>query len=175
MNEALSRCDVDLRGLQASSIDGDAKTSPFGGASSPTNSSGQSSGADQLQPPSNWEFYTREVDWGRTCFVQTHRGIAMVGFMGSPGNGLVGFVSSVFSGETRATWHVDDKPAYVSDGSESDYFTWHEFGQLPMELLDQMAQGNELAVTSAKGERVAVNLTGAADVLSKFTACFSKW
>lgn len=98
----------------------------------------------------------------------------MVGFMGSPGNGLVGFVSSVFSGETRATWHVDDKPAYVSDGSESDYFTWHEFGQLPMELLDQMAQGNELAVTSAKGERVAVNLTGAADVLSKFTACFSK-
>ncbi|WP_156667108.1 hypothetical protein [Rhizobium bangladeshense] len=89
-----------------------------------------------FNPPSNWEFYTREVDWGRTCFVQTHRGIAMVGFMGSPGNGLVGFVSSVFSGETRATWHVDDKPAYVSDGSESDYFTWHEFGQLPMELLD---------------------------------------
>jgi hypothetical protein len=99
----------------------------------------------------------------------------MVGFMGSPGkDDLVGFVSSLFSGDTRATWHVDDKPAYVSDGSESDYFSWHEFGQLPMELLDQMAQGTELAVTGAKGERVAVSLTGAADVLSKFKGCFSK-
>ncbi|MBX4918360.1 hypothetical protein HJA76_01265 [Rhizobium bangladeshense] len=174
LNEAFSRCDVDLRGLQANSTDGNADTSPFGGASSTANSFGRSSGAGPLQPPSSWEFYTREMDWGRTCFVQTHRGIAMVGFMGSPGKDLVGFVSSVFSGETRATWHVDDKPAYVSDGSESDHFTWHEFGQLPIELLDQVAQGTELAITSAKGERVAVSLTGAADVLSKFKACFGK-
>ncbi|TBB03874.1 hypothetical protein [Rhizobium ruizarguesonis] len=169
LNEAFSRCDVDLRGLQANSTDGNANTSPFGGASS---TPGQSSGADQLQHPSDWEFYTREEDWGNTCFVQTHGGISMVGFMASPGKDLVGFVSSVFSGEARATWHVDDKPAYVSDGDQSDYFSWHEFGQLPMELLEQMAQGKELAVTGAKGDRVVVSLTGAAEPISKFKACF---
>ncbi|ARM10847.1 MULTISPECIES: hypothetical protein [Rhizobium] len=175
LNEGFSRCNVDLRGLQARSTDGNANTSPFDGASATANSSGQSSGANQLQPASDWEFYTREEDWGLTCFVQTHRGISMVGFMGSPGkDDLVGFVSSVFSGKTRATWHVDDEPPYVSDGSQSDYFNWHEFRQLPMDLLNQMSQGKELAVTGAKGERVAVSLTGAADGLSEFKACVGK-
>ncbi|NNG70746.1 hypothetical protein HLI18_12600 [Rhizobium laguerreae] len=56
---------------------------------------------------------------------ETQRGIAMLGSMGSLRKDLVGFVSSVISGETRATWRVDDKPAYVSDESESDYFSWH--------------------------------------------------
>jgi hypothetical protein len=70
---------------------------------------------------------------------------------------------------------VDDKPAYVSDGGESDYFGWHEFGQLPMELLDQASEGKELAVTGAKGERVVVDLGGAAEGISKFKACFNKF
>jgi hypothetical protein len=179
MNDAFKRCALDLRGLQSKTEqDGSSQevTSPFGAASPTGQPPAQPSVSSQLPAgPSDWEFYTRDEDWGTTCFAQTHRGIVMVGFMGSPGkDDLVGFVSGLFSGDTRATWHVDDKPAYVSDGSESDYFSWHEFGQLPMELLDQMAQGTELAVTGAKGERVAVSLTGAADVLSKFKGCFSK-
>jgi hypothetical protein len=179
INEAFKRCDLDLRGLQSKTEQdgsGQQATSPFGAASPAGQPSAQPSLSSQLPAaPSDWEFYTRDEDWGPTCFAQTHRGIVMVGFMGSPGKeDLVGFVSSLFSGDTRATWHVDDKPAYVSDGGGSDYFGWHEFGQLPMELLDQMAQGTELAVTGAKGERVAVSLTGAADVLSKFKGCFSK-
>ncbi|MBY5473589.1 hypothetical protein HFO86_25690 [Rhizobium leguminosarum] len=177
MNDAFKRCALDLGGLQSKTEQDDSSqkvTSPFGAASPAGQPSAQPSASSQpLAAPSDWEFYTRDEDWGPTCFAQTHRGIVMVGFMGSPGKDLVGFVSSLFSGDTRATWHVDDKPAYVSDASESDYFSWHEFGQLPMELLDQMAQGTELAVTGAKGERVAVSLTGAADVLSKFKGCFS--
>jgi hypothetical protein len=70
--------------------------------------------------------------------------------------------------------HVDDKPAYISDGGESNYFTWHEFGRLPMDLIDQVAQGKELAVTGAKGERVVVGLTGATEAISKFKACFNQ-
>ncbi|TAU15513.1 hypothetical protein ELI47_37955 [Rhizobium ruizarguesonis] len=178
INEAFKRCDLDLRGLQSKAEQGDSSqqaTSPFGAASPTGQPPAQPSVSSHLPTaPSDWEFYTRDEDWGHTCFAQTHHGIVMVGFMGSPGKDPVGFVSSLFSGDTRATWHVDDKPAYVSDGSESDYFSWHEFGQLPKELLDQMAQGTELAVTGAKGERVAVSLTGAADVLSKFKGCFSK-
>ncbi|NNG74532.1 hypothetical protein HLI18_32725 [Rhizobium laguerreae] len=61
-----------------------------------------------------------------------------------------------------------------SDGSESDYFSWHEFGQLPAGLLDQVSQGKELAVTGTKGERVVVDLGGAAEAVSKSKACFSK-
>ncbi|MGO6724538.1 hypothetical protein ACCS51_26635 [Rhizobium ruizarguesonis] len=179
INEAFKRCDLDLRGLQSKAEQNDSSqqaTSPFSAASQTGQPLVQPSVSTQLPAaPSDWEFYTRDEDWGHTCFAQTHHGIVMVGFMGSPGkDDLVGFVSSLFSGDTRATWHVDEKPAYVSDGGESDYFGWHEFGQLPMELLDLMAQGTELAVTGAKGERVAVRLTGAADVLSKFKGCFSK-
>ncbi|MGO7888604.1 hypothetical protein ACC740_37130, partial [Rhizobium ruizarguesonis] len=69
---------------------------------------------------------------------------------------------------------VYDKPAYVSDGSENDYFGWHEFGHLPMDLLDQVSQGKELAVTGAKGARVVVDLKGAAEAVSKLKGCFQK-
>jgi hypothetical protein len=180
MNDAFKRCDLDLRGLQSKTEqDGSSQevTSPFGAASPAGQPPAQpSAGSQPLAAPSDWEFYTRDEDWGPTCFAQTHRGIVMVGFMGSPGkDDLVGFVSSLFSGDTRATWHVDDKPAYVSDGGESDYFGWHEFGQLPMELLDQMSQGKEMSVTGAKGERVVMDLSGAAEAMSKFKACFNKF
>ncbi|MBX5201034.1 hypothetical protein [Rhizobium sp. NZLR1] len=171
-NEAFNRCDVDLRGLHASATEGNTDTSPFAAASSSVTPSGQSSSADRPQPATNWEFYTRDEDWGSTCFVQTHRGITMVGFIGSPGKELVGFVSSLFSGETKATWHVDDSPAYVVEGDQDDYFTWHSFGPMPPAILDQVAQGKDLAVTSAKGERVVIDLGGAADPVSKFKACF---
>jgi hypothetical protein len=180
MNDAFKRCGLDLRGLHSKANQTSSNrevTSPFG-ATSPTGApSAQPSGITDAAPPAvgaEWEFYTRDEDWGHTCFVQTHHGITMVGFMGSPGKDLVGFVSSLFSGDTRATWHIDDKPAYVSDGGVSEYFGWHEFGKLPTELLDQMSQGKEMSVTGAEGERVVLDLAGAADAVSKFKACFTK-
>jgi hypothetical protein len=179
INEAFKRCDLDLRGLQSKAEqDGSSQevTSPFSATSPTGQPPTQPSVSSQLPAaPSDWEFFTRDEDWGPTCFAQTHHGIVLVGFMGSPGkDDLVGFVSGLFSGDTRATWHVDDKPAYVSDGGESDYFGWHEFGQLPMEILDQASEGKELAVTGAKGERIAVSLRGASSSISKFKECFGK-
>ncbi|MBY5524048.1 hypothetical protein [Rhizobium leguminosarum] len=178
MNDAFKRCGLDLRGLQSKTEQDDSSqevTSPFGAASPAGQPPAQpSAGSQPLAAPSDWEFYTRDEDWGHTCFAQTHHGTVMVGFMGSPGKNLVGFVSSLFTGDTRATWHVDDKPAYVSDGGESDYFGWHEFGQLPTELLEQMSTGKELAVTGAKGERIAVSLRGASSSILKFKECFEK-
>ncbi|MBY5658482.1 hypothetical protein [Rhizobium leguminosarum] len=129
---------------------------------------------DAVAPSSQWSFKADEEDWGDSCVLETQDGNIKVGFMGSPGKHLVAFVEGVFKGETRATWHVDDKPAYVSDGSQNDYFDWHEFGQLPMDLLDQMSVSKELAVTGAKGERVVVTLGGAAEALSKFRTCFGR-
>ncbi|MGO8083771.1 hypothetical protein [Rhizobium leguminosarum] len=178
MNDAFKRCGLDLRGLQSKTEqDGSSQevTSPFGAASPAGQPPAEPSASSQpLTAPPDWEFHTRDEDWGHTCFAQTHHGIVMVGFMGSPGKNLVGFVSSLFSGDTRATWHVDDEPAYVSDGGQSDYFGWHEFGHLPADLLDQISTGKELAVTGAKGERVVVALTGATQAASKFKACFNK-
>lgn len=120
-----------------------------------------------------WQVDVQEEDWGETCFVETQNGKVKVGLMGSPGQGFVGYVEGLFNDEKRATWHVDDKPAYVSDGGQSDASGLHQFRDLPVELLAQMSQGKELAVTGAKGERIVVSLTGAADALSKSKACFS--
>ncbi|UIK11425.1 hypothetical protein LZK80_02975 [Rhizobium leguminosarum] len=145
MNDAFKRCGLDLRGLQSKTEQNGSSqevTSPFGAASPAGQPPAHPSvSAQPLAAPSDWEFYARDEDWGPTCFAQTHHGIVMVGFMGSPGKNFIGFASSLFTGDTRATWHVDDKPAYVSDGGESDYLGWHEFGQLPMELLDQVMSG----------------------------------
>ncbi|RXT28476.1 hypothetical protein B5P46_06720 [Rhizobium leguminosarum] len=68
----------------------------------------------------------------------------------------------------------DENPAHVSDGGESDYFGWHEFGQLPADLRDQMSGGKELAVTGATGVRVIVSLTGAIEAVSQFKTCLAK-
>ncbi|MBX5202426.1 hypothetical protein [Rhizobium sp. NZLR1] len=119
-----------------------------------------------------WRFTTAEEDWGETCYAEVRKGDIKVGFMASPGEEIVGFVEGLFTGDTRATWHVDDKRAYVSDGGQSDYSGWHEFDQLPADLLEQMSQGKELSVTGAKGERVVVGLNGATEAIPKFKACF---
>ncbi|MBY2996724.1 hypothetical protein HF263_36330 [Rhizobium leguminosarum] len=134
-------------------------------------------GADQAEamvPPEQWQFGTREEDWGQTCYAEIQKRDVKVGFMGSPGEHLIGFVEGVFKGDARATWHVDDKRAHVSDGGQNDYFGWHEFDQLPMDLLDQISSGKELAITGAKGERTVVSLKGASEAVPRFKACFGK-
>lgn len=129
---------------------------------------------EAVAPSEQWQFSTREEDWGQTCYAEIQKRDVKVGFMGSPGEHLIGFVEGVFKGDTRATWHVDDKRAYVSDGGQNNYFGWHEFDQLPMDLLDQISSGKELAITGAKGERTVVSLKGASEAVSRFKACFGK-
>lgn len=146
------------------------------GASSgfPNASTAPANPAEPIVISGVWQSGAREEDWGETCFVESRNGDIKIGFMGSPGEDFVGFVEGVFKDEAKATWQVDDRPAAVSEGSQSDYFGWREFGQLPMNLLDQISQGNELAITGAKGERAIVNLTGATEAVSKFKACITK-
>ncbi|ARO31738.1 hypothetical protein NXC14_CH03854 [Rhizobium sp. NXC14] len=130
--------------------------------------------AEAAAPSEVWRFSTNEEDWGETCFVETHKGDIKIGFMASPGEQLFGFVDGLFKGDTRATWHVDGQPAYVSDGGQNDYFGWYEFDQLPVDLLAQLTQSHEMAITGAKGERVVVGLNGAAEAVPKFKACLAK-
>lgn len=130
--------------------------------------------ADQAKaaaPRDVWRFSTNEEDWGETCFVEMQKGDIKIGFMASPGEHPFGFVEGLFKGDTRATWHVDDKRAYVSDGGQNDYFGWHEFAELSVDLLDQISHGDELAITGMTGERVVVGLKGATEAVSNFKAC----
>ncbi|RWX10376.1 hypothetical protein EHI42_25815 [Rhizobium hidalgonense] len=141
---------------------------------SPVANSRPASPAEPIASSGAWQLDVQEEEWGETCFVETQNGNVKVGFMGSPGQGLVGYVEGLFKDEKRATWHVDDKPAYVSDGGQRDSSGLHEFRHLPAELLVQMSHGKELAVTGAKGERVVVGLNGANEAIPKFKACFAK-
>ncbi len=127
--------------------------------------------ATDSQPSTEWRFSTADEDWGKACYAETQSGNVKVGFMASPGKELVGFVDGLFSGETRATWRVDDGTPYISDGSQDDYFGWHGFYQLSKLLPTEVAAGKELAVTDLDGKRVVVGLQGAKQAISSFTQC----
>lgn len=185
--KAYEQCLSDLSQMAADPAQGGSaplsSTSPLKQkASTGTDSSSQppivnEQRADQVKtaaPSDAWRFTSNEEDWGETCFVETQKGDVKIGFMASPGEHFFGFVEGVFKGDTRATWHVDDKHAYVSDGGQSDYFGWHEFGELSVDLLDQISHGNELAITGMTGERAVVGLEGAAEAVSRFKTCVGK-
>lgn len=121
---------------------------------------------------STWKFSESETDWGHACYLATQRGDVKVGFMGTPGEDFVGYVEGVFQGETRATWSIDSDPPNVSDGAQSDYSGWLEFDDLPVTILDEIANGSKLAVTDRTGKRVTVGLNGARTAVPAFKQCF---
>ncbi|TAX36488.1 hypothetical protein [Rhizobium leguminosarum] len=185
--KAYEQCLSDLSQMAADPAGGGStplsSTSPL--APQAANKDGASSGLPNASTaPANlaepivisgvWRFDAREEDWGETCFVESRNGDIKIGFMGSPGEDFVGFVDGVFKDAAKATWQVDDRPALVSEAGQSDYFGWHEFDQLPMDLLDQISSGKELAITGAKGERTVVSLKGASEAVPRFKACFGK-
>ncbi|MGO7411810.1 hypothetical protein ACC810_03020 [Rhizobium ruizarguesonis] len=118
-----------------------------------------------------WEFSTAEEDWGETCFAETKVGNVKVG---SPGKDLAGFVEGAFTGETRATWSIDNAASYVSDGEQDDYFGWHSFYQFSDQILTDVARGRQLTITDLDGKRLAIDLKGAAEAMSSFNKCFAK-
>lgn len=132
-------------------------------------------GSDTEATPAvnNWVFSSREEDWGMTCYAEASSGVVKVGFMGSPGKGLMGYVSGVFDKDTKATWQVDGRRPNVSDGGINDYFGWEAFEDLPEQLLSDVAIGrNRLQITPDTGSKLVVGLTGANVAIAGFNACF---
>lgn len=66
---------------------------------------------------------------------------------------------------------MDDKHAYVSDGSQNDHFGWHSFDQLSDHLPSEVAAGKDLAVTDIDGKRIVVGLQGTKQAISPFIKC----
>lgn len=143
----------------AGSVDGDASSD---------------SEAISSQRINNWRFSQGEEDWGNTCFVQATADDISVGFMGSPGKDIVGYVSGVFHSDTRATWQVDDKTPYVSNGGMNDYFGWVEFGELAPQLVSDVAAGkNGLQIVTTDNKKLNIGLTGATVAITSFNSCFN--
>ncbi|MBY3486101.1 hypothetical protein [Rhizobium laguerreae] len=180
MNDAFKRCGLDLRGLHSKTEQDDSSqevTSPFGAASSAGQPPAQPSAAGDARPSTGqtaWEFSTAEEDWGETCFAETKVGNVKVGFMGSPGKDLAGFVEGAFTGETRATWTIDNAASYVSDGKQDDYFGWHSFYQFTDQILSDVSSGHQLTITDLDGKRLAIDLKEATEAISSFKKCFAK-
>jgi hypothetical protein len=175
----LSECQSALKGLGPSIYKPDAnapKTSPFkkGGANGQSTTSNNGSAVNRPAFASNtpWKFSESEEDWGKTCSVETTAGNIRVGFMGSPGKDLVGYVDGLFEGDTKADWQVDQAPAVTVDGGQDDYFGWHGFYNLGEGLLLQVAVGKELSVGNVNDRHVLVGLQGAAQAVPAFMACF---
>jgi hypothetical protein len=151
-------------------------------ATSPFNEKAPTAPPPQAVKPSNsdnkilandWVFSQVEEDWGETCFAKTQTGDVKVGFMGSPGNELIGYVDGLFDGDTIATWRVDDAGSQSLIGGPSDYFGWTEF-TVSAELLAEVAHGRELAITGSSGKQVVLSLKGAAEAIPAFNACLGK-
>ncbi|TBA50486.1 hypothetical protein [Rhizobium ruizarguesonis] len=106
-------------------------------------------------------------------FAETKAGGIKVGFMGSPGQDLIGFVDGLVEGDTVAMWRVDGGMVYSLIGGSNDYFWWTEFSA-SKELLDEAPHGRELAITASDGKQVVVSLKGAAEAIPIFNACFAK-
>ncbi len=174
LDQVFSRCLLDLRGFNVASSAGaaDGATSPFTQKSAPTENT-TTPPTPATPPSSDWKFSKTEEDWGETCYASTKAGDIKVGFMGSPGEGLIGYVDGLFDGNTIATWRVDNAESQSMIGGPSDYSGWTEFS-VPVELLDGVAHGRELAITGSSGKQVVVSLKGAAEAIPAFDACFGK-
>ncbi|MGO6819817.1 hypothetical protein ACCS67_34015 [Rhizobium brockwellii] len=153
-------------------------------ATSPFNEKAPTALPSQALKPSNsddkilandWVFSTEDEseDGRKICYASTNAGDIKVGFMGSPGKDLIGYVDGLFDGNTIATWRVDNAESQSMIGGPSDYSGWTEFS-VPVELLDGVAHGRELAITGSSGKQVVVSLKGAAEAIPAFDACFGK-
>ncbi len=156
-----------------------APTSPFSplapsAAVAPDLSNGGKPEADDAipAPSSMWEFSEGEEDWGKTCFVSAKAGEVTVGFMGSPGKNLLGYVDGLFEGDTPTSWMVNGQQSVLSTGSVNDYFGWHEFTDIGEDFIAQLAMGERLTVSNLGDKRVVVSLKGAAEAVPAFMACF---
>ncbi|WP_155251647.1 hypothetical protein [Rhizobium leguminosarum] len=152
-------------------------TSPFNEKAPPAQppQAVKPSNSDNKILANDWVFSTEDEgeDGRKICYASTKAGDIKVGFMGSPGKDLIGYVDGLFDGNTIATWRVDDAESQSVIGGPSDYSGWTEFS-VPVELLDSVAHGRELAITGSSGKQVVVSLKGAAEAIPAFNACFGK-
>ncbi len=136
------------------------------------NTEGEEGSPNLAASATGWAFTLRQQGGEATCSLETNAGEITVGFMGLRSTSYRGFVSGLIRQSLRATWRVDDGAAVVADGALVDT-KWVMTDQAPPRLLDEIAKGKELAVTSAAGERVLVSLEGLSKPLAEFNACRS--
>jgi hypothetical protein len=127
----------------------------------------------QAQAVSSWRFEVHRQDSGTACSLETRAGDVVVGFATIIRGAYRGSVSGLIKKPIRATWRVDEGSAVVVDGALATQSKWYMASDPPLWLLDDLAQGRQLAVTSANGERVVVNLQGVRQPLAQLRDCIN--
>jgi hypothetical protein len=129
----------------------------------------------QLAPASQrlddrWQFQPMESEAGTVCSIAAKHGKVILGFISLNGQDYRGFVVGLIGTSKRATWRVDEAQPFVTDGSAGTSNKWVT-EPLPAELLAHVADGSELSVTSAAGDRVVVGLDRATEAVGMFNDC----
>ena len=118
-----------------------------------------------------WQFVSGEEDWGTMCFSSIKYGAVQVGFFASPGNDqITAYVDGIYQGNVRTQWQVDDAAPHALNGSSDDYFGWHNFNDVPAQLLAEAASGRRLTIMSDSG-RLSVSLDGSGGSLFSLARC----
>lgn len=124
-------------------------------------------------PDDQWLLQTHDTKLGTLCMVGVRHGGVTLGFIAMKGRvEYRAFVNGLIENATRATWRVDDGQPMVFDGKPQRENRWVT-ETLRDEYLTHFSGGNELAVTSAKGERVIVGMANADNAVASFNACRS--
>lgn len=126
--------------------------------------------APQTSPELRWQAHSNETPRGMLCTVGVRRGETIVGFTAMNSREYRGFAIGLIPKATRATWRVDNAEPFVVDGVKTPQGAWLT-EPLPAELLSSVANGSELAVTSADGDRIVVGLDNARDAVGTFNDC----
>lgn len=182
LDRSFSECQNELGAMGPTLFGGsqsaqNSATSPFNKKtpSAPSPEAPAPSTSDSKSIANDWTFSTEDEGEGgqKICYAGTKAGNIKVGFMGSPGEDLIGYVDGLVDGNTIATWRVDGGTPDSLIGAPSDYSGWTEF-TVSKELVEEAAHGSELVIVASGGKQLVVSLKGAADAIPAFNACLGK-
>lgn len=120
-----------------------------------------------------WGFSVQEEDWGKMCFVEIKKDNLTIGFMASPGDEAVAFVSGLDLVSSWATFQVDTNEQYRIQSEQNDYFGWLDFYPPTPQLIKEVTNGGKLTVTVGD-QALVLEISGAHDAFDQFLVCRGK-
>lgn len=126
-------------------------------------------------PAKAWDASRHQEDWGPMCFLTKRAGLINIGFYAAPGDAPLAMIEgAVLPEEATVTWIVDDAIAVTVNGTQNDYFGWHEFTVTDARLLDALRLGHTLRIAIDGGRAMELPLAGSANAIDNFKACLDR-
>lgn len=145
-----------------------------GGGGSTGSDAGHRNAQSTNEPMTKWAFTFAEEDWGWVCVVETKKDNLQIGFMATPGEGIVAFIDGLDLQTAKAVWRVDSNRAYPVEGELNEYFAWLGFDLPSASLIDELTRGTTLNVSVLGKARYTFDVSSARDAFTQFIGCHSK-